>query len=124
MSERYQVGRDKIHDAEADAFLSIEDAVVMLNRQADALFGMINQFSYTTKNGEYWTGGISALEEAFDALGWMDHHPMPESLLCCEPGCKARYSGTERTSSGIRKTCHEHSMRFRKPRATGRNVDD
>ena len=48
----------------------------------DELEDMVRQFAHHgQKNGlpAYWTGGLSALERAFTALGWKDPHPCPEN---------------------------------------------
>lgn len=44
----------------------------------DALVGMCHQFAFRTDRGALWAGGLSALEEAFDALGWEDIHDAEE----------------------------------------------
>lgn len=58
----------------------------------DALESMVWQFGYRgVKNGKpiIWTGGLSALEEAFEVLGWEDPHYLPDAEgYCCEiKGC-------------------------------------
>lgn len=57
----------------------------------EALEDMVFQFGYRgTKNGKpmIWTGGLSALEGAFDALDWDDPHYLPEQGYTCEiDGC-------------------------------------
>ena len=58
-----------------------------------------------------WTGGLSALESAFEALGWEDPHYLPdEEGYCCEiEGC------VEADTSGLKwggfylRLCREHS---------------
>ena len=56
-----------------------------------ALEAMVGQFGYRgVKHGKpmIWTGGLSALEEAFEALGWEDPHYLPEEGYTCEiEGC-------------------------------------
>lgn len=57
----------------------------------EALEDMVRQFAYTgIKHGGpvYHTGGLSALERAFDILGWEDPRPCPENK-CQIRGCKA-----------------------------------
>lgn len=52
-----------------------------------ALENMVRQFAvWSDLAGGYVTGGLSALEEAFDALGWEDPHPAPEAR-CQAPRC-------------------------------------
>ena len=57
----------------------------------EALESMVWQFGYRgVKNGKpnIHTGGLSALEEAFEALGWDDPHYLPEEGCTCEVvGC-------------------------------------
>lgn len=73
-----------------------------------ALEGMVRQFAYYT-NGCLHTGGLSALEEAFDALGWGDPHPAPEQQ-CDEPGCtEQRTCGGPGPGNTYRWTCGEHA---------------
>ena len=75
-----------------------------------ALESMVNQFAYDNDRGEYHTGGLSALEEAFDALGWDDPHPMPAELLCDESGCNRRSTCGWKSTTGYRRTCGEHYL--------------
>ena len=59
----------------------------MTEMYRDALESMAWQFGYRgVKNGMpvIHTGGLSALEEAFDALGWEDPHYLPEEGYTCE----------------------------------------
>lgn len=57
----------------------------------DALEDMVFQFGYRgvkNKKPIIWTGGLSALEEAFEVLGWEDPHYLPEEGYTCEVvGC-------------------------------------
>lgn len=57
----------------------------------DALESMVWQFGYQgVKDGKpmFATGGLSALEEAFSALGWDDPHFISEEGATCEvDGC-------------------------------------
>ena len=57
----------------------------------EALESMVYQFGYRgVKDGKpmIGTGGLSALEEAFEALGWDDPHYLPEEGFTCEiMGC-------------------------------------
>ena len=55
----------------------------------EALISMVEQFAFRTKlNGlpAFTTGGLSALEEAFFALGWDDPEACIHNacFLCCE----------------------------------------
>ena len=81
--------------------------------EAEALEGMVRQFAYYS-NGAYRTGGLSALEDAFDVLGWDDPHE-DLSNACDEPGCRdeatcgwpTRPGGTG-PNGGYRRTCGKH----------------
>jgi hypothetical protein len=92
------------------ALLADADAAPALRA---ALEGMVYQFAHWAHPG-LWTGGLSALEEAFDVLGWDDPHPAPEQT-CDEPGCDGRVScgwpsrpGGTSLNGGYRHTCGEH----------------
>lgn len=77
--------------------------------ERDALESMVHQFAYwSDKAGGYWTGGLSALEEAFDVLGWDDPHPEPEAR-CDEPGCMGQITCGWPSANGYRRTCYDHS---------------
>jgi len=57
----------------------------------EALEDMVWQFGYRgTKSGRLmiWTGGLSALEDAFSALGWADPHYVDDDGMKCDvEGC-------------------------------------
>ena len=81
-----------------------------------ALEDMVRQFAYWSNSaGGIYTGGLSALEEAFDVLGWDDPYPLPDRR-CDEPGCMedgtmgwpTRPGGTG-LNGGYRTTCWDHS---------------
>jgi len=82
----------------------------------DALEDMVRQFAYWSNSaGGIYTGGLFALEEAFDVLGWDDPYPLPDRR-CDEPGCMedgtmgwpTRPGGTG-LNGGYRTTCWDHS---------------
>jgi len=80
----------------------------------DALEGMIWQFAYrgntrTTGEPMLYCGGLSALEDAFSALGWDDPHIIEDpSLECDVEGCH-RFSGPSVTWDGMYSMiCTEH----------------
>jgi len=111
---------DLLHDEDAAAemrrlyrLLALRDAEA--GRLRDALEGMVQQFAYWSsakdKNG-LWTGGLSALEQAFDVLGWDDPHPCPEQT-CDEPGCTKQATEGVPTSKGYRRTCLKHCPDWR-----------
>jgi hypothetical protein len=62
------------------------------------------QFSiWDDRVGGLRTGGISALEEGFKALGWTDPQPRPGER-CERPGCMKRFCGYDRGD----RLCFEH----------------
>ena len=84
----------------------------------DALEGMARQHSYWSDTvGGIHTGGLSSLEDAFEALGWEDPQPLPDRR-CDEPGCMkegamgwpTRPGGTG-PNGGYRRTCWDHDGR-------------
>ena len=74
-------------------------------RLREALDDMVNQFAESNDRGEYHTSGLSALEGAFDVLGWDDPHPMPAELLCDVLGCNRRSTCGWNSTAGYRRTC-------------------
>jgi hypothetical protein len=72
---------------------------------------MVNQFAYQLDNPpRITTGGLSALETAFDILGYSDPEPAPERG--CQYGkCKRFATCGIPTKSGYKFVCGEH---FRK----------
>lgn len=86
------------------------------DRLRDALEGMTDQFAHWTPgpNPGLTTGGLSALEHAFDALGWAEPHDAPERR-CDEPGCAEEATcgwparpGGAGPNGGYRRTCLRH----------------
>ncbi len=75
---------------------------------------MVFQFGYRgVKNNKpvIHTGGLSALEETFEALGWDDPHYLPEQGYTCEVvGCMNEDSaGTHWGDSKVYlRLCHKH----------------
>lgn len=84
----------------------------------EALDSMVRQFAYAG-NGRRTTGGLSALEEAFAALGWDDPHPLDKEEMCDEPGCKEPTSCGFPTPNGYRRTCGEHYRAANPPPSQG-----
>lgn len=55
------------------------------------------------------TGGLSALEDAFAALGWTDPQPVPDAGLACDvPGCRRWSTSGRATASGYQRVCDQH----------------
>mgnify|MGYP001569572096 CR=1 FL=1 len=76
----------------------------------EALQSMIEQFAFVS-DGKIHTGGLSALECAFDAMGWDDPHPAPKYLVCDEPGCGNQATCGWPLKTGYRRTCGNHMER-------------
>ena len=70
---------------------ALAQAEVRSNEYKDALEDMVWQFGYKAdgkgrRPASLFTGGLSALEHAFDVLGWLDPKPCPEGE-CVVKGC-------------------------------------
>jgi len=80
----------------------------------EALESMVWQFGHRgVKNGKpvIHTGGLSALEEAFETLGWKDPHYLPEEgYTCAVVGCmEADTAGTHWSGSKLYlRLCSKH----------------
>lgn len=75
----------------------------------DVIEGLVIQFAYSLDNPpRLGTMGLSALEDAFQVLGWEDPHPVPE-MGCDEPGCGAHAVCGWPSPQGYRRTCSEHA---------------
>lgn len=80
----------------------------------EALEGMVYQFGYdTVKDGQpaLCDGGLSALEDAFDALGWDSPYVIPDPVWCdapVVPRCPRRTSCGTPTPDGYKHFCSEH----------------
>ena len=96
--------------------MTVPSATSRTNAEREALEDMVYQFAYWSDSvGGLWTGGLLALEEAFDVLGWEDPKPMPE-LRCERPGCMGRFTcGWKNEAGEYQRTCgdHYHSERPR-----------
>jgi hypothetical protein len=74
----------------------------------ECLTDMCYQFAYQHDDPcRIGTGGLSALEDAFDLLGWEDPHPTPE-MQCDEPGCEKHAGCGWPSPNGYRRTCGQH----------------
>lgn len=73
----------------------------------EVIEGLLHQFAYDGEGPSLHTGGLSALEDAFDFLGWTDPYPIPGSK-CDEPGCSKRISCGWPSGTGYRQTCGDH----------------
>lgn len=95
----------KAHIASLDAQLAAAQERECTLR--DALDNMVRQFAYTA-NGKRRTGGLSTLEQAFEALGLDDPHSLDTKEMCDEPGCNAPLTCGWPSSAGYRTTCGKH----------------
>lgn len=92
--------RGKLDAAEA----RLVEAEGSSERLGSALESMTRQFAYWSSHaGGYTTGGLSALQEAFAALGWENPHPAPEAR-CEIDGCLGQGTSVHRGS----RLCGEH----------------
>lgn len=78
--------------------------------EREALEAMVHQFAYwDDKAGGYTTGGLSALEDAFEVLGWDDPHPYPSGR--CHR-CKRQATVGTPSKAGYKWSCHEHAPKW------------
>jgi hypothetical protein len=81
----------------------------------DALEDMVDQFAYPLDDPpRITTGGLSALEHAFDVLGYPDPKEMPERKCQYENCNKTATSGIP-TRHGYKRVCLEHLIVKNKP---------
>lgn len=76
----------------------------------EVIEGLLFQFAHAVsdkRKAMLATGGLSALEDGFRELGWIDPHPVPE-CECDEPGCHKHISCGFPTDDGYRQTCSDH----------------
>jgi len=84
----------------------------------EALEDMTNQFAYQwdghgNKPPSIGTGGLSALEHAFDVLGWTDPQPAPDAS-CDIKGCqKWTQAGIPFPNGDYLRVCSDHSAEQR-----------
>lgn len=77
----------------------------------DALNSMCWQFAYRVVNRgkrTLTTGGLSALERAFDALEWDDPYYPEGTKGCSAPDCEEWGTGGHPHETGYYFTCAEH----------------
>ena len=83
-------------------------------RLKEALVDMVRQFAY---NGHdkiapfYHTGGLSALEHAFEVLGWEDPHSCPENK-CQIDKCPEFATTGSPTKNGYKRMCGKHYQKY------------
>ena len=88
-----------------------------MNKYREALEEMVWQFAHRgTKGGKsaLFTGGLSALESGFEALGWDDPHYVEDynGVICDVEGCAEFVSnqGLNWHDKGYWRLCHEHGF--------------
>ncbi len=69
---------------------------------------LLYQFAYDNDHGAVGTGGLSALEAAFDYVGWEDPHPLEEELICNFGTCDRRATCGTPTDEEYQRLCYEH----------------
>lgn len=75
----------------------------------DVLRSMVIQYGDHLNGPRIGTGGMSALEGAFEALGWDDPHSVESEYGCDEPGCDRWVTRGTPTPNGYRSTCSDHA---------------
>ena len=86
----------------------------MSDELREALEDMVYQFGYeAVKDGQpaMTAGGLSALEDAFEALGWDDPYIIPDPVWCdapVTPRCPNRTTSGTPTANGYKLFCREH----------------
>jgi len=106
-----------------------------INMFGDALEEMVWQFAERgtkKKKPILWTGGLSALETAFAALGWDDPHYIEEGhrAICDVKGCAnwVTAGGDAWRETGHWSVCREHSQSSRagepQPKMKQRAIDE
>lgn len=84
----------------------------------DALESIVWQYGYRgVKDGKptLYTGGMGALEQAFDALGWDDPHFVDEKENTCEiDGCMEEPSSGMNWGELYLSLCYKHSAMQRR----------
>lgn len=88
-------------------------------RLRDTVADLVNQFAYEYDDPpRLTTGGLSALEGAFELLGWEDPHPVPDRG-CDEPGCGRVATCGWPSDGGYRRTCGIHYRAALAPQPEG-----
>ena len=81
---------------------------VLSGESREIIEDLLYQFAYDDSHGSIGTGGLSALEAAFDYVGWEDPHPLDKELLCNDAGCDRRATCGTPTDFGYKRLCYEH----------------
>jgi hypothetical protein len=80
-------------------------------RLREVIHDLLYQFAYDGRvldgNPSLATGGLSALEDAFDILEWTDPYPTPDRK-CDMDGCSKRATCGTPTKDGYKNVCSKH----------------
>ena len=71
---------------------------------------LLHQFA-SDGDGMLWTRGLSALEAAFDYIGWDNPHPLEDELLC-QDECGDRATCGTPTPEGYKRLCSDHYAQY------------
>ena len=86
----------------------------MCDKYREALEGMVWQFGYHSVHDNkpaIHTGGLSALEDAFEALGWDDPRYLPEEGYTCEViGCMEKDTAGTHWGNLYLRLCPQHNL--------------
>ena len=92
----------------AHARKDLPDCIAEIEQLIAALEDVCYQFGgWNDTKGGLTTSSLSALEFAFEVLGWDEPHPVPP-MQCDEPGCKKQSVCGWPSPKGYRRTCSEH----------------
>lgn len=100
----------RMRDGDALGMDNVLFAAEQLDALRETIEDLVQQFACKTKvDGvpALWTGGLSALEGAFHALGWKDPHPYPEGA-CAVEGCNDWATCGTLTPDGYKLLCGMH----------------
>ena len=82
----------------------------------DTIESLVTQFAFNYMSlgmPAYGTGGLSALENAFDVLGWSDPQPAPEHK--CQYGkCNQWANCGTPSKDGYKRVCEKHFSKIQK----------
>lgn len=81
----------------------------------EALESLVWQFGARSVRGGkrvIWTGGYSALRQAFAALGWRDPYYPPDSPGCDFDGCPFWSEAGTPTPWGYKRLCSNHYIAY------------
>ncbi len=81
---------------------------ILSGESREIIEDLLHQFAYDTQHGALCTGGLSALESAFDYVGWEDPHPLEEELICNDESCDKRATCGTPTDTGYQRLCSDH----------------